>query len=490
MPKDPPNLGRVAVMVGFALSCIGLAMFLWLSFGGPLPLKPKGYRVSVTFPEAATLAQEADVRISGINVGKVKKLEPQKQPPAEIVTLEIDADFAPIPKDTRAMLRQKTLLGETYVELTPGSRDVPKVADGGELASGQVASTVELDEIFRTFDEPTREAFRQWVAELAKSTKEGGGRDLNEAFASLPGFTTAAADLVEVLDRRRDALERLVRNTGVVFQAINERDGALRDLIVNSNNLFETTASRDEALAETIRIFPTFLDESRATVARLEDFSVNTRPLVQDLTPVARDLGPTVRDLGDLAPDLEDLFGDVDSLNHTAPSTLPDATRFLDGAEPVLETLHPFLQELNPILSFANFDAPQLADFITVGGAALAYKRPPLTEGGNYRHFLRQIGMINGRGVALNRTRPSYERANAYLEPNAHLRMRAFGVLESFDCSHVGGEKPQPEEGGFPPCFVKPGSLFDGGRYPTVGKDEAPLRPPPAGNEGTEPAQP
>ena len=78
-----------------------------------------------------------------------------------------------------------------------------------------------------------------------------------------------------------------------VFGAINERQGALRELIVNSNNTFEATASRDEALAETFAIFPTFLDESKATLARLEDFSRNTHPLVNDLKGPADDLGPT-----------------------------------------------------------------------------------------------------------------------------------------------------------------------------------------------------
>ena len=39
-------------MVVFALSCFGLLLFLWLAFGGPIPLKPKGYRVSASFAEA------------------------------------------------------------------------------------------------------------------------------------------------------------------------------------------------------------------------------------------------------------------------------------------------------------------------------------------------------------------------------------------------------------------------------------------------------
>jgi ABC-type transporter Mla subunit MlaD len=71
--------------------------------------------VTVQFPEATQLAQEADVRISGVRVGKVKTREPNAQTGLTDTVIEIDSRYAPIPSDTRAILRQKTLLGETYV---------------------------------------------------------------------------------------------------------------------------------------------------------------------------------------------------------------------------------------------------------------------------------------------------------------------------------------------------------------------------------------
>src|SRR6266511_1239762 len=160
MQKQAPSLGRVLVMVGFAMSCFGILLYLWLVFGGATPLKPEGYRVHIRFPEATTLAQEADVRISGVRVGRVKQKEQHGRSTRTDVELEIDHQYAPIPDDTRAILRQKTLLGETYVELSQGSRAARKVPDGGTLADGRVAPTVQLDEIFRAFDERTRGAFK------------------------------------------------------------------------------------------------------------------------------------------------------------------------------------------------------------------------------------------------------------------------------------------------------------------------------------------
>src|SRR4029434_8219388 len=99
---------------------------------------------------------EADVRISGVRVGKVKTREPNGETGLTDTVLEIDARYAPIPRDTRAILRQKTLLGETYVELTPGDGGAGLLKDGGELPRGPVAETVEHDEILWTFDPSKR----------------------------------------------------------------------------------------------------------------------------------------------------------------------------------------------------------------------------------------------------------------------------------------------------------------------------------------------
>src|SRR5436305_12650254 len=126
MQKQAPTFGRLLVMVVFALSCFGLLLFLWLSFGGAIPLQPAGYRFRVAFPEATQLGLESDVRVAGVSVGKVrsKELDPNGGR-RTIATIELDRRFAPVRTTARAILRQKTLLGETYVELTRGSRGSP-----------------------------------------------------------------------------------------------------------------------------------------------------------------------------------------------------------------------------------------------------------------------------------------------------------------------------------------------------------------------------
>src|ERR1700758_2851184 len=104
MDKTAPSLTRIVTMTLFALSCFGLLLFLWLSFGGVIPFQPKGYQVRVSFPYAAQLATEADVRISGVSIGKVvdKQLDPQGN--RTLATLQIDRKYAPLRTDTKAIL--------------------------------------------------------------------------------------------------------------------------------------------------------------------------------------------------------------------------------------------------------------------------------------------------------------------------------------------------------------------------------------------------
>jgi len=452
-------------MVVFALSCFGLLLFLWLSFGGPIPLKPQGYRVQVGFPEATTLASEADVRVAGVSVGKVRKIELGEN--RTVATLELEREYAPLRRDARAMLRQKTLLGETYVELTLG-RSEQMVPEGGRLADARVADAVQLDEIFDALDPQTRESFRTWQQELAKGI-EGRGRDFNDALGTLPGFAADGADVLEVLDTQEAALQRLVKNTGVTFAALTENEAQLRNLITSSKRTFDATASRNDALAEAIRIFPTFLDESKATVERVERFSVDTRPLIQDLRPVARELQPTLRDVRALAPDLERFFRDLDPLIDASKKGLPATRDVLEAAEPLLGEMGPFLSQVNPILQFLEAHQLQVTDFISNGGAATA--DTTASPSGGVGHYLRQFGPTGVESAAFFRERISTNRGNSYIPPMGLFRPESgrYMITPQWDCKPSGGEKEATDRE--PGCYVPPRFELGGrlqGQFPHV----------------------
>ena len=495
MNKNPPSVGKIAAMILFTLSVFGLLMFLWASFGGTLPLKPEGYRFKAAFPEASLLVEEADVRLAGVNVGKVKKKELGPGGRTTLIEMEIDNRFAPIRKDTRAVLRQKSLLGETYVELTPGSSGSQDLDEGGTLPPGSVEETVELDEVFQTFDPETRRYFQEWMHEAGIVSSDQFSQDFSDSLGNAAPFFEDGVDLLRPLDEQEVALRQVVRDTGRVFDAISREDGELRGLIVNGEDTFSALASRDDALADTFQVFPTFLRETRETVTRLEQFARNTDPLVRDLREPAQDLAPTLRDLGDLSPDLEKVFRDIDPLADASERGVPAAARFLSGAEPVLEATHPFMRELNPILSYLSYAQGQLAQFITVGGAALAgngdggYQNPSSGE----EHYLPQVAIIDGRSFEQRPERPFWERANTYLQPNAYERAISLGVIENFDCNPNGGEQRDASGSGHsaePPCFVAPPQLYQNEKFPRLRSGQAPFTPAPEGRDGTRPATP
>jgi phospholipid/cholesterol/gamma-HCH transport system substrate-binding protein len=494
MNKNPPSMGRIAAMIGFTLSVAALLMFLWVSFGGTLPLRPEGYRFKAAFPEASLLVKEADVRMAGVNIGKVKQKELGPGGRSTLVTMEINHRFAPIGRDAKAILRQKSLLGETYVEITPGSPGAKKLADGGTLPSAQVDDSVQLDEVFRVFDPATRRAFQQWLHEAGIVTSGTFPRDFSDSLGNAAPFFTGGAHLLRPLAEQEVALRRVFRDTGRVFNAVSRENGQLRGLITNGHATFGALASRDDALAETFQIFPTFLRETRATVQRLEAFARNTDPLVRDLREPARDLAPTLRDLGDLSPDLEKLFHHIGPLTRASKTGVPAATRFLKGAEPVLEATHVFMPELNPILSYLSFAQTQVAQFITVGGAALAGNGAGGYQGnGGAEHYLPQIAIIDGRSFGRRTSRPTWERGNSYVAPNAYDRATPLGVIESFDCKPSGGEQRDPSgsgENAAPPCFNAPPLLWGKQKFPRLRRGKAPFVPAPQGTEGTSPATP
>ena len=356
-------------MIAFALSCVAILLYLWLVFGGSVPLRPEGYRFEVKFPEATQLAQEADVRISGVNVGKVKKKEPDRESGLTNTVIELDDDYAPIPADTKAILRQKTLLGETYVELSPGERDGKRLDDGGTLDSAQVSPTVELDEIFRTFDPRTREAFSTWLTEQGAAVGEGG-QALSDALGNLTPFAENVGDTLRILDEQKEATRGVVRDTGAVFEALSERQGQLRGLVSNSNCVFRATAERNRELADAFVAFPTFLRETRTTTRRLSEFARDTNPLVSQLRPWARQFSPTLVQLKGLAPDLKGLVKDVGPLTTVSRRGLPALERSLDDTRPLLARLDPYLRDLQPVFDYLGLYKREITAFFANDSAA------------------------------------------------------------------------------------------------------------------------
>jgi virulence factor Mce-like protein len=442
MGQRAPTLGQIAVAVAFAFSCFGLLLFLWTTFGGPVPLKPEGYRIKVPFSEATQLAQESDVRIHNVSVGKVKSINLANSGPNKdlaVATIEIDSPYAPIPANTRAMLRQKTLLGETYVELTQGDRNGPKLPEGGTLPRAQVEPSVQLDEIFRTFDANTRAAFQTWMQQLAIASA-GRGADLNAAIANLAPFAEDANKVLRVLDTQQRAVQQFVRNTGEVFGALSERQGQLQGLIRNSGIVFHTTAVRNRDLEAAFRALPTFLDESRLTLNRLQSFSLNANPLITQLHPSARLLSANLKQVARVAPSFNSFFIGLRKLSKRAETGLPSLRTLLDtDLPPLLTEVTPFSQQITPIVAGVGRYQSDVTGFL--GNVASSLNATGTIETGANIHYIRSSAPLFPDSLGtFPAHRLAYSRANPYPGPNSALKVA--GGLDTFDtraCSAATG---------------------------------------------------
>lgn len=457
METRPPTVGQLLIAAGFAISCFALLLFLWLSFGGPVPLAAKSYRVTVPFKEATQLAVESDVRISGVTVGKVKQIELSDAGLAE-ATIELEEKYSPIPANTQAILRQKTLLGETYVELTPGGPGQPvaqsgdpiqkaqtseilppsedaAVPEGGRLDEALVSEAVQLDEIFRTFDPRTRAAFQTWMRDAAVAL-EGRGSDLNAVFGNLEPFSEELNRTLAVLDAERQELGRMVRDGGVVFDALSE-SGQLRSLINNAQTVFSTTAARNADLQAAFQAFPTFLRESRLTLDRLDTFAADTNPLITRLIPVAEELSPTLEQVEKLSPELRGFLSGLGPVADRA-NKLKFLRRLLDDdLPPLLERLDPFLLQLNPPLQATQNYRRELTAFLgNTASATNALNRPP--EAGNAEvKYLRTTSPLSPEVLAGYPERLKVNRTNPYVQPGGYTELTR--GLESFSTGHCSG---------------------------------------------------
>ena len=461
MQKQPPSLARLAGMAAFALSCFALVLFLWKSFGGPSPLAPAGYRFTADFAEATQLAEAADVRISGVKVGRVVSIDLSGDRTRAII--EIEPRYAPVPRDTKAILRQKTLLGETYVELSPGDPARGKLPDGGRLARGQILPTTQLDEITRAFDPRTRSDLQRVVRELALATN-GRSQDLNDALGNAGPWATDSAGVLRVLDEQHGALRRVVRDTGVVLGAVSRRQGDLSGLIVAGDRVLSTTAARNHDLAETVRILPTTLAELRPTLDALRRTATLAAPVVSELRPAARALGPALVDAEALAPELRGLFGDLDRVVTLSRTALPALTRILDGARPLMHVLVPTLQQAYPVVQYLERYKQEVVSAIAnLAASTQAAERP--AAGAEPLHYIRAVVPFTAEGLAVQSRRYGTNRHNPYFVPLALLKLRS--GLESFDCQNAGN--PGSGEPA-PPCRVQQPLDFNGQRlaYPHV----------------------
>ena len=452
MNKQAPSTSRILTMVLFAGSCVGLLLFLWISFGGTVPFAPQGYRLKAEFSGAVQLAQESDVRISGVSVGKVISISLDRHTGLTRAIMQIDSQYAPRPSDTRAILRQKSLLGETYVELSPGSQNGPKLPDEGTIPQTQIEPTVQLDQILSTFDAQTRHAFSAWLQQGAVALTRRG-QDFNSAIAELYPFATNVDSVLSVLQRDSAATSTLLREGGQVFGALARSPAQLQGFVRNSNALFAATAARNAELAAAIRAFPAFTVATRLTIDRVHRFAAEATPLIDELRPAARQLSPTLQDTVVLAPELKSLLVNIGPLTQASKTGVPALERFLSASVPWLTRLTPYLGNFVPIFDYINTYRRDIAAFFANSTASTQATSPRIDQRGPLLHYVRISSPVNPETLSEFPHRLDSNRGNPYMAPGAYAQLlRGLPVFGSYLCT----ANPQPTIGPTVPATLVP----------------------------------
>jgi phospholipid/cholesterol/gamma-HCH transport system substrate-binding protein len=439
MQKRAPTLGNILVIILFVLSCFGLLMFLWESFGGPLPLKPKGYRFTVAFPRALALAEESDVRISGVDVGHVVAINLGNDGRTH-ATIEVSSKYAPIRANMHAILRVKTLLGETYVQLIPEGQSGPYLADNGQLPNSQVEPSVTLDDILSAFDPKTRKDFQIWQQAVAVGI-HGRGEQINAGFAQLEPFVASGNTLVAILASQEGALRALVKNTGVVFNALASRDHQLEGLIVNGERTFHAAAEASQAWAETWRLLPTFEHNSTVALKEIDKFATVASPFLEEFRPAERELSSFLTAAKPFVPEFNSFLTAIGPLTSAAQVGLPDLKKALDLTTPVLENTRPVLHNLDPFLQYAGEYVPELQGFfanLTAATTAQGSNGSLSAREGPKQHLLTTMSVLSPESLALYPGRIGTNRGNPYqLSGELHaIREPGMPVFSTSTCAN------------------------------------------------------
>src|SRR4051812_11114026 len=177
---SPVLVGAITVLV------VVVGVFLAYNANKGLPFVPT-YDVNVHVPSGADLVVGNDVRVGGDRVGVVNEITPVRDKNGKvsaILGLKLDKTVDPLANDSTVIVRPRSALGLKYVEITPGHRGKAMQA-GDTLALAQATPhPVEIDEVFNTFNTPTRIGIQNSLTGFGNGLA-GRGADLNRAIGAL-----------------------------------------------------------------------------------------------------------------------------------------------------------------------------------------------------------------------------------------------------------------------------------------------------------------
>ena len=392
-----PSAGLRVLTVGAIALAVLVAGFLLLRAGG-------GYRVSMTLDNANQLVKGNQVKVGGVPVGSVSKIDLADDGRAEIELQIEDEGLQPLHHGTRATVRSTSLSGiaSRYVALQPGPRGGAEIADGGDIPAEGVHGQVDLDEVLNTLDPGVQKDLRSAVRGLGGAFDEEAGRDLNAGIEALnPALSQTGITEQEIL-RDQATFEKFLTESADVVEAIASRDERLPRLVANTHATLGAVARRSENLESSLRRLPPTLRQTNTTLVNVRGAVGDLRPTVRLARPVAPlltefllDLQPTARQA---RPVVADLRSTIDS---TGSSDLIGVLRGLEpvvrAGVPAFRATVPTVEDLLPVLRDLRPYAPDVVGGLLngFGGSTGGY----YDANGHYTRISFHSSAYSGQGL-------------------------------------------------------------------------------------------
>ena len=218
---------------------VGVAIF---SYHGFLPAS--SYDLKVVMPGADGLYPGSDVLIAGSRAGVVTGITLHGE--NVVVGMSLDPAHSPVHSDATVTLRPKSLLGEKYLDLFPGTGGAPALDDGGTLPINRVTVSTDLQDVINTFDQPTRDKLQVVIDNLGGGLA-GEGVPTNQTIRYGTQDLTDLAVIANTLSQRDQQLQTVIQALDAVTAelAASDKRQALGELIANSDRLIKNLADQD-----------------------------------------------------------------------------------------------------------------------------------------------------------------------------------------------------------------------------------------------------
>jgi phospholipid/cholesterol/gamma-HCH transport system substrate-binding protein len=257
-----PDLKHVVQFGSFTAALTGLAMFLASNMNGSgLPWSPR-YEVKAELSNADILLKDQDVRISGVQAGKVIDVSPESNGRV-LVTMVIDRKYAPIHADSTAKVRPFTLIGDKYVDIDPGSNAAPALPAGATIPVGHTSIPVELEQVLAILDTDTRTKVNQLLTQ-GGTALAGRGDTVNQILARLPDLERSLTATLLVTDSRVQTIDHLLSSADSLLTSLAQHQARIENAVDASDQLLGALANDRDVITRTV----TTADQSLATLAR------------------------------------------------------------------------------------------------------------------------------------------------------------------------------------------------------------------------------